>query len=688
MVSLFMRRGSNLLLLRLPLCLLVLAGVPACKKIMQHLEPAKPAPAVVEAPQLPALPMPLALRVPADRETCLCSANFATHATALMATNTWKQLASGLPAPATMPVEDFCLSAGPGTAEVLATLQPVLETWQAFSLRQSLGMLIIGQQGAWKDVEALDAIILALERFEIPPIMIGLKGPEAHAWLKQIAAPLLEQAWFIDAPASMITTTHGEQMALTKTDASQLLSLEVRRAWLEKTSATMPGLDPVVKDKLARALEVLAGKTFTIAIGKGKDSAWIGIAHEPDQLRLADGPHDSLLTKPQLAFATAHATKPLLGLSFWTRGMAQAWQGRSAPLSLLPTLLSGWEAVPMIQAVMQKLMPDALAMAGASLELKSRDFADAASIAWWENGLHVETHGGVAGGELQRLTKPTRHAALVEGDSVIFALAGHGRDDAAWWQMWQNTAAFAHTTALTLADSGMLGPKDQLSWPKLLTDAVPGAQEAWASGDTLAHKALGTDGALILDAGGRMPALPGLPPGGDMVPLPRFCMVWDVKNRPLISTAWTGIEAGMDRIMKSIPASVPITLPPTEMLREKTFTSHFYPSFFKSDDLMLSATLDEQTLLLGTSRLQQQSLARQLNAKAPAKGGWMRFDFTRLRAVLLPIVEIRSKSTSDPILDAWLRWTEPLGDLRVHSWAQDGSAHSTLDWRMQDLPAR
>jgi hypothetical protein len=688
MVLHFMRRGSNHLLLRLSASLLVLVAAPACKKMMQLLEPAKPPPAVAEAPKYPALPIPLALRVPADREACLCSANFATHATALMTTNTWKQLAAGLPAPAMVPVEDFCLSAGPGTAEALALLQPLLEIWQAFSLRQSIGTLIIGQQAAWKDVEALDAIILALERFEVPPIMIGLKGPEAHAWLKQTTAPLLEQAWFIDAPASMITTTHGEQMALTKTDATQLLSSEVRNAWLEKTSATMPGLDPVMRDKLARALEVLAGKTFTIAIGKDRDSAWIGIAHEPDHLRLAEGPHDSLLAKPQLAFTNAHATKPLLGLSFWTRDMAKAWHGRSAPLSFLPALLSGWEAVPVIQAVTQKLMPDALALAGASLELKSRDFADAASIAWWQDGLHVETQGGIAGTELQRLAKPTRHAALVEGDSVVFALAGHGREDAAWWQLWQNTAALAHTTALTLADSGMLGSKEQLSWPKLLTDTVPGAQEAWSSGDTLAHKALSTDGALVLDAGGRMPALPGLPPGGDLVPLPRFCLVRDVKNRPLISTAWTGIEAGLDRIMKSIPASVPLMLPPTEMIREKTFTSHFYPSFFKSDDLMLSATLDEQTLLLGTSRLQQQSLARQLNSKPPSKGAWMRFDFTRLRAVLLPILEIRSKSTSDPALNQFLRWTEPLGDLRVHSWAQDGTARTTLDWRMQDLPAR
>ena len=58
MVSLLMRRGSNHLLLRLSASLLALVAVPACKKIIQRLEPAKPPPAVVEAPRLPALPCP------------------------------------------------------------------------------------------------------------------------------------------------------------------------------------------------------------------------------------------------------------------------------------------------------------------------------------------------------------------------------------------------------------------------------------------------------------------------------------------------------------------------------------------------------------------------------------------------------------------------------------------------------
>lgn len=682
-----MRRGSNYSLLRLAASLLMLVAAPACKKIMQRLQPAKPAPTVIDPVPVTALPMPLALRVRGDAEWLLGTAHLAQHVSALTATNAWKQLAAGIEAPAKMPVDDFCIAAGPGTAEALNTLQPLLESWQVFSLRQTLGTLILGQQAAWKDVEALDEIILALERFEVPPILIGLEGPDAHAWLAQVTKPLLDAPWFAEAPVSMITTTLGEQIALTTTDATHLLNADVRRAWLEKTAAAMPGLDSVVKDKLARALEVLAGKTFTIAFGKGKDTAWIGIAHDQAHLRLAEGPHESVLARPDIAFASSHASKPLLGITCWSAAMARAWHGRSAPLSLLPALLSGWDAVPMVQAITQKILPDALALAGASMEVKSREFADGASIAWWQDGLHIETQGGVGGNELKRLSKPTRHAQLAEGERVIFALAGHGRDDAAWWQVWQNTAVFAHTTVLTLADSGMLGPKDQLSWPKWLTDAVPGAQEAWASGGTLAHKALGTDGALVLDAGGLMPSLPGVPPGGERVPLPRFCAVWDIQNRPLVSTAWTGIEAGLDHIMKSIPASLPLALPSPEMLRQKAFTSHFYPSAFKSDDLMLSATLDEQSLLLGTSRSQQQSLARQLGAAA-TPGIWMRFDFKQLRAVLGAIVEIRSKSTSDPLLNQFLRWTEPLGDLRVRSWAQDGTARSTLDWRMQDLPAR
>ena len=39
-----MRRGFNHLLLRLAASLLMLVAAPACKKIMQRLQPAKPAP--------------------------------------------------------------------------------------------------------------------------------------------------------------------------------------------------------------------------------------------------------------------------------------------------------------------------------------------------------------------------------------------------------------------------------------------------------------------------------------------------------------------------------------------------------------------------------------------------------------------------------------------------------------------
>lgn len=44
----------------------------------------------------------------------------------------------------------------------------------------------------------MDEVILALERFELPLLLVGLKGPEAHDWLKQMAEPLFTAPWFAD----------------------------------------------------------------------------------------------------------------------------------------------------------------------------------------------------------------------------------------------------------------------------------------------------------------------------------------------------------------------------------------------------------------------------------------------------------------------------------------------------------
>jgi len=288
------------------------------------------------------------------------------------------------------------------------------------------------------------------------------------------------------------------------------------------------------------------------------------------------------------------------------------------------------------------------------------------------------------------LGKASRFAPLVEGDKVLLAQAGHrGGGDAAW-ESAAGWIGMLHGAALAFADSGMAGKKENLPWAKFLTEAVPASREVWDSGRGLIQKSLGSDGAFVLDAGGLMPALPGLPPGGEKIALPRACWVGDIQNRPTISTAWSGMEAGLRHLLATLPGKPPPQLPAAEVWREDSRESHFYSLPSGSDDLLLGATLDDHTLLFGSSRLQQAMLGRQVSGKtadAAILGEFFRLDVSRLHAWLRSFAEVRAQSGSDQALKGFLNRIEPLGDLRIQSHAKGGVVHHRLSWSMQDVAA-
>lgn len=667
-------------------CVIVLLIVlAACKK-----QPAEVAKAAPTAPVLAATPVlegfSLASRVPHEVEGFISSSRGGEHWQAWQATQAWKRWSSGKE-PVKLPLDDACVAVGPGFAEAMQTLRPVGHAWGILKARGWLGQTILGKPMVWNDLAAMDEVILALERFELPLLLVGLKGAEAPDWLKQMAEPLFNAPWFAEAPTSMITTTQGEQIALTEVDAAQVLTAAWRKEWLAAfAAASEPELDATMREKISHALDVLAGKTFVIAVGKGKDSAWLGIASTKEQLRLADAPADSVLALPELQFISQHQNKPLIVLAMCRGAVLDALDEKPLAVPLLHGVLQGWENVPVASAF-------APALLAAMPEAKSDEHSprrDAAAVAWWEDGIRIEARGGVSPEAIPALDKASRFNAALEGDKVLLAYAGHRHGGETSWESAKGWIGLLHAGALAYAESGLAGPKENLLWATFLRDAVPASREIWESGQGLMQKGLDEDGAFVLDAGGVMPALPGLPTGGEQVALPRVCWMGGIQNRAMISTAWLGIETGLTHLLAALPAQPPPPLPPAEVWREKSLVSHFYMPTFGSDDLLLSATLDEKTLLFGSSRNQQAQLGRLVSdEKAPAAspGDFFRLDVSRLHAWLSSFAEVRAKNGGAESLNAFLSFIEPFGDLRLRTWAQGGVIQHRLSWQMQDVVA-
>jgi len=670
------------MLLRRFCCMLVLlTALVACKKKPVKVEsPIKPD-AVIPAP--PVLEgFPLVSRLPHEMEACFASSHGREHLAAMLATNAWQRWTSAkeLPLP---PLEEVCMAAGPGFGEALRSLRPLARAWSIMQAREWMGRFIVGSTPPANDLAAMDELVLALERFEMPLLLAGLKGPQAHDWLKQIAEPVFSAPWFVDAPASMITTTHGEQIALNEIETSKVLTPAMRKTWLAAFAAAHPGLDAVMREKVAHALDVIAGKTLVIAVGKGKDSTWIGVAGSKEQFRLADSPEDSMAAVAELQFVSRHQNQPLIGLALCRGVVLDALHEEPLLVPVLRGMLSGWETVPVASVF-------APALASALPEAKHDDSSprrDAAAVAWWDEGLHVEARGGLSREQIEALGKPTRFAPIIEGDKVLLAQAGVSQGGDASWETAAGWIGMLHAGALVFADSGLAGPKGNLLWAKFLHDAVPASREIWDSGRGLIQKGLDEDGAFVLDAGGVMPALPGLPKGGEQVALPRLCWTGGIQNRAMISTSWSGIESGLTHLLATLPGNPPPQLPAAGLWREDSLVSHFYELPFGSEDLMLAATLDDKTLFFGSSRIQQRSLERMLSDEKAAAGAFFRFDVSRLHSWLTSFAEVRAKNGGAEALSRFLHHIEPLGDLRLHSKAKGGVMEHSLRWQMQDVAA-
>jgi hypothetical protein len=216
---------------------------------------------------------------------------------------------------------------------------------------------------------------------------------------------------------------------------------------------------------------------------------------------------------------------------------------------------------------------------------------------------------------------------------------------------------------------------------------LPGVLSVYDGTKTIWQKALGGDGAIILDTGGKMPLLPGLPPGGDAVPLPRFAMVHEIKNRELIGVSWQNMEAALQPLLKQVPAPQPVELPPAVMKRSADLTSYFYTLPFESEDLVPCASLTEKLFMLGTSRAQQIRFAE--NVKQPghalAAGMRVRMNFTKLREFLKAFATVRAQNGGADGLKAALKWLEPFETMDLRLWSEESQGRGTLSWKIHDV---
>ncbi|MFN0080689.1 MAG: hypothetical protein ACKVY0_29825 [Prosthecobacter sp.] len=648
----------------------------------------------------------LAGRVAGDVEFCVSSVQWKKHAEALKASNWWRQMMALVEdqTPATsgsmnVAVDEMFIAFGKESVKSIALLRQLNDLYNETAYRGMMsGGVLAGlgtsfdakrlMEAALRDPEVLEALILLLERFEMPPVMIGVASPTPEQVLKLASDQLHLAEWLGDAPQSRIVTTQGEQITVHEIAMGTVLTVERRREWLAALVKAMPEITPEMKDRIARGLDVLARKKWVLALGLGKERAYVAVAKATEQIRLANSVEDSMLARPEMRTLDADALKGLGLIACWDGPFWDVLQSDQPFQPIVRGLLAGLQSEKMFAGMARALEPQAVELAAAERAFFHREHTSGAAVAWWDGGLQVDWAGGSAKAKMEALAKASQFTALLDEPEVVFGMSGHGSTTGAGRTYFEAWMKMAHATAKELVKAGV-GGEQAAETLKLVDQAVlPGVLSVYDGTKTIWQKALESDGAIILDTGGKMPLLPGLPPGGEAVPLPRLAMVHEIKNRELIGVSWQNMEMALQKLLKQVPAAQPIELPSVVTKRSDDLTSYLYTLPFESEDLVPCASLTEKLFMLGTSRTQQNRFAENIrqpgNALVPT-GMRVKVSFTKLREFLKAFAMVRAQNGGADGLKTTLKWLEPCGVMEVRLWSEERQGRGRVSWGMRDV---
>ena len=693
-------RGSSFLILP---ALLLLCG---CGKKTTFLKPKVEAPVVVKPTLLTEVDrLGLAARVVGDVEFCVSSVQLKKHAEALRASRWWGQMMAFLEDKAPTPdktssvtVDEAFVAFGKDSIKSLVLLRQLNDLYNETAYRGMMsGGVLAGlgtsfdakklMEAALRDPEVLEALILLLERFEMPPVMIGVASPEPEQVLKRTSDLLHLADWLGNAPQSRIVTAQGEKITVNEIAMDQVLTSDRRREWMEAITQAVPGITPEMKDRIARGLEVLARKKWVLALGLGPQRAYVAVGKTKDQIRLANSVEDSLLARPELRMLDAHALKGLSLIACWDGVFWDVLQSDHPFQPIVRGLLAGLQTDKTFSGMARALEPRVIELAAAERAFYHSEHTNGGAVAWWDGGVQVEMAGGLSTADTAALAKTSQFAALLDEPELVFGMSGQGSGTGtgrAYFEAWMHAV---HATAHELIEAGVGGAQSAQMF-KLVDHAVlPSVISMYDGTKTIWQKALSGDGAFILDVGGKMPQLPGLPPGGDAVPVPRFASVNEIKNRALIGVSWENMEAALQQLLKNLPAPQPIALPKVVLKRSGDLTSYSYELPFDSRELGPCASLNDRLFLLGTSRVQQSHLAEILQQPTtnPAAGMRMKLSFTKLREFLKAFSTVRAQNGSAGELKAALKWLEPFEVLELRWWSEEGVGKGRVSWQMHDV---
>lgn len=653
----------------------------------------------------------LASIVPQDAVFYLGTAELKAHRAALEKTRFWKDLeafandkapaADGKKAAAktsllsAMNVHDLFIAIGKDGTNKLGWVHELNAAYSEYTyLTMMTGYASGGAKGKGFNPEALlssaanfpdllDRLCSALAKVEVPPVMAGVQTDKPEEWLKQILDPASPPAWLANATKTTVSVPNGSGVAYEAT-IGELLTQKRLDEW--NVSITKAVADPAAQTKIKTALSQLAAKRIALVFATVDDIAIIA-AGTDRQIQFAAGPEQSLLARKDFDFAQAYAGKNFAGVIFAEGKLVDVVHDEQPFTPMLRGAVKGLTGSPTFGDLAKKLQPKVEEVAAAERKVHAFTAANAAGVLWWEDGLRIEMAGGYLP-QGEALTKPRKLTSLMNTPNALLAVDGHSASVGAGRLYFERWIDLIYTASGELVKKGLGGEQAGAMYPLVDKLVVPSLRQIYDASKVVYQKALGTESALIIDAGGQMPQLPGLPATGQKVPLPRIASIHEVTDRALISKSWEQMDMALKQVAQVSP--IPMAAPAPISSKSDDMVSWFYPLPLGGNDLLPCVSLNERIYVLGSSKSLNEALAVQLKqpppADVPPTGTLYRLSFKTLRSLLkstgtatIPGVKVDNPGK------AVLPWLAPFEDFNGRLWQDGPRARISAEWKIHDV---
>lgn len=609
--------------------------------------------------------------------------------------------------------DDFFIAGGRGSAAFLASVREFGRLSNAMNMRR-LGETkgTLGDASSpFSFLEPLLQVPELRERvekwllaFEAPPLLAGIQMDDPEAGAKAIFTPkFLAEVAGASFEQSTIKTRDGIEFQVMSTDGSRLLTQERKQSLLESLPETA---GQEAKASLERVLDQTRNKRLCFGWGIRGKYLLVAAGKNLDHVRFAASPKESLLSLPEMAAMHPFQSKNLMLLSYGSQPLMKEAVDPYPLLPMLQAVLKGLKAgdsepaIVRAAAKVEALLPEYGKLEEAVFSRKS---TAQVGVAWWEQGLKTEVFGGLESTGYAK-GKPLRFSPLINDAKTLLGIAyQHDRSFDAKQTAWlEALLQMLYAGAGEYFKNGGGGILMQAQFSMLETAVLPHLLNIYTAQKDMSLKGLGTDTAFLMDAEGRMPALPGVPPNSKGKPLLRLTTFSEVVNRAEVASAWEKTSAAIAAATRPLaggaapsgtPGNSAFALPDPISSDKNGVTSYFFGLPFFSGDLLPCASLNDSLLMLSTSKTAAEAYAAEL-AKGAAGNTSTSDGFVLAAnpgALVQYIIETSQLFVNEPkpaqaeALQQALKWVKPFQALRSRSFEENGLTRHSFSWVINDL---